>query len=344
MAGSMRDDVRLRAATPADTEAILDLVGLSLGKGKIPRRPEYWKWKHHENPFGSSPCLLAESAGVLVGLRVFMRWKWRAHGVEWPAVRAVDTATHPDWRGRGIFSRLTLALLEEMRAKEVAFVFNTPNSQSRPGYLKMGWTSLGGLSIWARPLRLGASPVAPSPNGSGGPGNGEAFPRVGTPIEQLLEHGELSAFLDALPSHADRFTTPRNLRYLRWRYAAVPGFHYRALWDIEGGEGAVVIIRTKGEGRWRELRLCELLVGGGPKSLRAGRRLLRSLGDADANFATAMARAGTPEQRVLLRSGFLPAPRMGPVMTVRPLNSSSNGIDPLRRAAWNLSTGDLELF
>jgi hypothetical protein len=57
-----------------------------------------------------------------------------------------------------------------------------------------------------------------------------------------------------------------------------------------------------------------------------------------------MAVTGTPELRVLLRSGFLPAPRMGPVMTVRPLNDVTNGLDPLRRSDWQLAIGDLELF
>jgi hypothetical protein len=47
---------------------------------------------------------------------------------------------------------------------------------------------------------------------------------------------------------------------------------------------------------------------------------------------------------VLVRNGFLPAPRLGPVLTVRPLAPAQAGPDPLRPAAWQLSIGDLELF
>ena len=56
------------------------------------------------------------------------------------AVRAVDTITAPEARGRGVFTRFTLAILsnEITRDDDVSFVFNTPNDQSRPGYLKMG--------------------------------------------------------------------------------------------------------------------------------------------------------------------------------------------------------------
>ena len=69
------------------------------------------------------------------------------------AVRAVDTATDPDYQGRGLFTRLTLQAIDELRAEGVDFVFNTPNDQSRPGYLKMGWQVVGTLPTHVRPTR-----------------------------------------------------------------------------------------------------------------------------------------------------------------------------------------------
>jgi GNAT superfamily N-acetyltransferase len=66
------------------------------------------------------------------------------------AVRAVDTATHPDWQGRGIFSRLTLGALDDLRDDGVDCVFNTPNDKSRPGYLKMGWQQVGKVPVSVR--------------------------------------------------------------------------------------------------------------------------------------------------------------------------------------------------
>ena len=69
------------------------------------------------------------------------------------AVRAVDTATDPEFQGRGIFTRLTLEALDELAADGVDFVFNTPNARSRPGYLKMGWQVVGRLAAAVRPTR-----------------------------------------------------------------------------------------------------------------------------------------------------------------------------------------------
>jgi GNAT superfamily N-acetyltransferase len=335
----MPAELEIRPAQPQDTEAILSLLKLTFGAETIPASRDHWHWKHVENPFGESPVLLALSEGTLVGLRVFMRWNWRAGNVDVPAVRAVDTATHPDWQGRGIFSRLTLALAEKLRSDGLAFVFNTPNNKSRPGYLKMGWVSVGRVSLWVRPL-VGGLFRAPASS------EDALLDRaLGAGACELAGDPGLEGFCAALPRAEERFSTPWSAELLRWRYATIPGFDYRAVWNLRGEEGALVVFRRKNDGKWRELRLCQVLVGRGRWSRRAGRELVRSLlGRSTAQFATAMASFGTPAQSVLLGSGFLPAPRVGPIMTVRPLATSSAAPDPLERGAWDLSIGDLELF
>ena len=342
----MSSELVVRPGTPDDTGRILDLVKLSLGEGLIPRESAYWAWKHHANPFGTSASLLAESDGRLVGLRVFMRWTWQVGGASVAAVRAVDTATHTDWRGKGIFSRLTLKLLDQMKAEGVSFVFNTPNSQSRPGYLKMGWVSMGQTSFWMRPLRP-VELIRTRMSGTKRSSVATSTPPAeqGSPVRSLMEQPELARFLEALPVPADRFATPRSSDYLRWRYADVPGFEYRTAWRFEGDHGAVVIFRTKRQSPIRELRFCEVMVGDSGRSRRMGRALLRSIArNSDAHVATAMTVTGTAPHNVLIGAGFLPAPRMGPIMTVRPLNGAMTGRDPLQRSSWHLSAGDLELF
>ena len=340
----MPDELRVRSATPADLPAILDLVSRSLGEGFVPSDPAFWSWKHARSPFGPSPCLLAEADGELVGLRVFMRWSWCYGGKVVSAVRAVDTATHPSWRGRGIFSRLTLALVKQMKEEGTAFVFNTPNEQSRPGYLKMGWTSLGRVSLWVaplRPVRLARALVSRT-------GGGNQLPGVTRPglasVAQLLDQQGLGALLEQLPDADQRLTTAPTLSYLRWRYCDVPGFSYHAAWAFLGREGAAAVFRLKQRNGLNELRLCELVVGRSPLSRRLGHELCRGLlTEAGADYSVAVAAGGTPEQQVLLRSGFIPAPRVGPVFTIRPL-CPNGGPDPLRRPSWRLSIGSLELF
>src|SRR5690606_32239213 len=104
--------------------------------------------KHRRNPFGASPMWVAETDEGLAAVRAMMRWELAGpDGRVLRAVRAVDTATHADHRGRGLFRRLTLGAVESLTAEGVDLVFNTPNDQSRPGYLTMGWEVLGRVPL-----------------------------------------------------------------------------------------------------------------------------------------------------------------------------------------------------
>lgn len=102
----------------------------------------FFKWKHLENPFGVSFAMGAWESDRLVGLRLFMRWEFIGPNNEIvKAIRPVDTVTHTDYRGKGIFKTLTLQGLE-LNHNNYDIIFNTPNQNSLPGYLKMGWQKI----------------------------------------------------------------------------------------------------------------------------------------------------------------------------------------------------------
>lgn len=130
-----------RAAGPADGPAVADLLRTSLGKQDDPHYEAFLAWKHQQNAFGASPAWVALDEDRVVGYRTFLRWRFVDDaGRVLRAVRAVDTATDPAYRGQGIFRRLTIEAVADLTRSGDAFVFNTPNDQSRPGYLSMGWS------------------------------------------------------------------------------------------------------------------------------------------------------------------------------------------------------------
>lgn len=144
----------VRELAKDDEPVVLELLTAALAGGPTGERtPEFFAWKHRENPFGSSPGLVAESAdGAIVAVRLFLRWEFLHQGETVRAVRAVDTATHPAAQGRGLFKRLTLDLLDRLSA-DTDLVFNTPNANSLPGYLRMGWREVGKVPIALHPIR-----------------------------------------------------------------------------------------------------------------------------------------------------------------------------------------------
>ena len=338
-------ELTIRRALPQDRQPILDLVTLCLGPGSVPRTAAFWDWKHARNPFGPSPILVAEAEGRLVGLRAFLRWRWRSGRAEVPAVRAVDTATHPDWRGRGVFSRLTRRLLSEMAEEGAAFVFNTPNRASGAGYRKLGWSTVGRAPVLARPLKLPGAIRAWA--GRGGSGLGREGPDLSRfpAARDLLAWPALDELLASLDTAADpRYRTPLDRRYLEWRYGAVPGLDYRALWCDGDGPPAAVIFRGRVRGALWEVVVAEVLSAPGEASERTGRELLRRVTGAAADHVVAVASPGTPERRVLRGAGFVPLPFVGPRLVVRTLAPEPSLADPRRASAWRLSAGALELF
>jgi GNAT superfamily N-acetyltransferase len=332
-------DPTVRAARADETAQILGLIAASYDRDDSPARLEYWRWKHEQNPFGVSPCLVAESNGRLVGVRVFLRWNWQSGAQSVRAVRAVDTATLPEWRGKGVFSRLTMRLVEQVQIEGVSFVYNTPNDKSMPGYLKMGWAPVTRVPLWTRPVRLSDVVRRAFTELPAQPPTLRTFATAA----EVLQDRRLVAFLADVSTDDERYHTARTLQYLRWRYANVPGMHYQARLDIAGDAGALLIARGRLRGRFREITISELLVTPSLRGVQIARALISDLiRNADADYVAACAAGGTPERSALARSGFLPIAGIGPHFTARALRS--DGRDPSRWANWRCSIGDLELF
>ncbi|MGI0107067.1 GNAT family N-acetyltransferase [Salinimicrobium sp. WS361] len=100
----------------------------------------FFRWKHLENPFGESYGLVATDQGKIIGLRMFMFWKFinKKENKILTAIRPVDTIIDREYRGKGLFKILTQRGLEECKGN-YDLIFNTPNQNSLSGYLKMGW-------------------------------------------------------------------------------------------------------------------------------------------------------------------------------------------------------------
>jgi GNAT superfamily N-acetyltransferase len=317
-----------------DEAEVLALLAASLGRGPTgSRSAELFHWKHLNNPFGRSLLVVGEADGRIIGLRAFMRWRFVAGDRTLQAVRAVDTATHPDFQGRGVFSELTRAALAEAR-EQADLVFNTPNEKSLPGYLKMGWTVVGRVPVSVRVRRPGAflrnlhvtEPRRPRPPVEAPPAG-----------EALGDGGEVTALMGRIERDRDRLTTPRTIEYLRWRYGSAPLLDYRAV-RLEDGM-AIFRVRPRG-GLW-EATVSELLVPAGDGSV--GRRLLRAVARAaPVDHLTSSFPRRSRAARAARRAGFLPAPG-GMTLVANPFGKAL-APDPTHLRSWALSLGDLEVF
>ena len=316
-------ELTVRQASDDDLPHILELLESSLGWVPDEQYAAFYRWKHHQNPFGRSPAWVALDGERIVGLRVWLRWRFRRRGRTWQAVRAVDTATHPDYQGRGIFRRLTTSSLEVLTAEGVSHVFNTPNEQSRPGYLKRGWEQVGKLPVG---VRFRSPVAAASAVRARVPADKWSLPsEAGLPAQEVLaDAGLLEDLLARLPD--DRIRTDLDVEVLRWRYGFAP-LHYRGLAE----DGGVVLFRLRRRGPATEGVIGHLLA---PDDDVARRLVARVAKVSKADQVLRITDA--PFSRV----GELPLPGGGPILTWRELAES--GMPEL--SEWDLTMGDVELF
>jgi GNAT superfamily N-acetyltransferase len=295
----------IRPSTEEDVPSIVELLKLSLGETLMPKSVSFWKWKHLFNPFGPSRVLLAFEKEKLVGVRAFMHWEWRHRDMIFKSVRAVDTATHPEFYGKGIFKILTLSLTEKCENEGVNFIFNTPNKMSMPGYLKMGWQKNGRMKIWVRPLLQF--------------GDGD---KNFEPTEFANNH-ELQNLLNFPSNH---LVTNRSVEFLNWRYTQNPNFKYYQFNNPDG----IGIYRLKPNRLGIEFRITELFWNGKNK-YEFNQHIIETAKASGANVITFSGQA-FPITSLLLS--------IGPVITIRQLN----GENSLSFGFWKPTLGDMELF
>jgi len=310
--------MQIRKATEKDIPAIIQLLKDSLGESMIPKSENLWRWKHINNPFGKSPVLIAVEEDKIIGVRAFLRWEFIQSGKSYRACRAVDTATHPDYQGKGIFKTLTTQLITEIREQGIDFIYNTPNKQSTPGYLKMGWEKWGQL-----PLKLhfhlnsgkNTHPLDPLP-----------WKDIEDLVSQIEDRDE------------DKDGTALKKEYLKWRYLDCPLFPYYYLSDFES---YLLFYRIKEGKLGREIRICDFFKTRDlkPKEIESLKTQLSNAQNLSGARFTSFSGLSFAKQKEI-NLGPIPILKAGPLVTLRQVNPDLNPFE----ISWNWSLGDLEVF
>ncbi|MCX2739956.1 GNAT family N-acetyltransferase [Pontibacter anaerobius] len=320
--------MKIRKGTEADIPAIVELLKSSLGEGLIQKSERLWHWKHVENPHGASPILVAEDDGKVVGVRAFLRWQWVYKGQVLQAIRAVDTATHPDYQGKGIFKKLTLQGLADAKEDGIHLVYNTPNESSKPGYLKMGWFEMNRMA-----LKLKINPFA--------------YKRQASPEAPNQDWDKLASLLPQLSNpiaKAGKVQTLNSPAYMIWRYKDNPLFDYYFLSDYKS---YVLFYRFKIHNFGQEMRVVDFLIDEKTFDKKAKNLLKTSFKQiSNACFLTsASGRHFELASGIYPNMGFLPVMDKGPIVTLRNVSLSDEVFTMLsNQESWGYALGDMELF
>lgn len=161
----MQDDglsIRPSGTSPEQLAAYAGLLGQVFG-AEPKFSADAIAWRYAANP-----------AGQVVGADAWDGDRLAAHYVATPLEAAIDgqvikgllslnTATHPDYQGRGLFTRLAQDAYAQGQAAGYGFVIGVANANSTPGFLrKLAFQNVGPLDaglLLRTPKRFDAAPV-----------------------------------------------------------------------------------------------------------------------------------------------------------------------------------------
>lgn len=212
-------DFRLVDYEPEHREDYLRLLRGAWAEGAM--SGDEFDWWFDDNPAGSLRSV-AVMDGRIVGVAAHALYRVVLGGEEAVASASVHAVTDPSARGRGIFVELERKHEREATERGVACVLAFASAPTAPLFLgPLGWTAIGKLRVWARPVSAKVS--------------GEAAP-------ELDLQGDAAS---AWPNHVIR-----DGAYLKWRYLDSPrayeavanGGGYAVVWPAKRHKGRTIAI------------------------------------------------------------------------------------------------------
>lgn len=270
---------------------------------------ESWNWKYEKNVFGKPIHIVATYDETIVGFRSFWPWEFVCRGRTLKAYQPVDTVVHPDYQGKGLFTKLTVKAVKEAMKMKADFLFNFPNQNSLPGYVNLGWNYVAKLPWLVKPLRPFHLTKTLTNNEKATPVELDEKYRI-TPemCDDLLERESFDGLL----------RTRQSKELLWWRYGENLFFKYGALQVIEGRKKLSAIFEVNQKGTRREMIIVDIL---GSKALIKNlfKELIRVAKSMNVDFITTIMTNGYEIEK-LKSLGFLKVRRKN--LVALPLNLS----------------------
>ena len=312
------------------------------------RGDAHYRWKFIDNPEGPPVIAVAEDAGRLVGQYALWPTRLRLGSTVVAGAQSLDTMTHPDYRGQGMFTVLAEQCMQFAAARGIVALYGFPNENSYPGFVrKLDWDCTGNIPLWVRPLRPSAHHRIPK---WAGPftdlaakvlpsGRSNSFRIDNAPPDP----NSLDALLDEWRARAGRCRVERTVDRYLWRFSQASGMQYRWACAYEGNEGnRLASLAVWGiDIRSGNAVLAEV-IGQRPEALEAV--ISTVVRQAKQNGCSVMRAASsiTQVRRVLKRTGFIQYGNLP--LIVRKLTPKTLGANIHTHERWDIFGADLDTF
>lgn len=116
----------------------------------------HYHWKFSDFPAAvPSHAYVGEDGGTLIGFYAAIPYRYQIDGQVHVAGMVCDVMTHPEWRGKGVFTGIGRYSLQRLAEQGVAFTTGYPiRPEVLPGHLKVGWKVVQQMPMHVRPLGI----------------------------------------------------------------------------------------------------------------------------------------------------------------------------------------------
>lgn len=332
----MTERLEIRDATESDRDRAVAL--LAAAHGAPARDAAGWDWLFQGR---LERYAVADAGAQLAAQYALLPLRVQHRGAVVDASLSLDTATHPDFTGRGLMTDLALRVYERPGAE---LVFGFPNrSSSWIFYNRLDWREVPAFPLLFRPL----------------PGIARALAPISLPKLPSVRrgHAERAEPFDEFGFWADEIwsrtssalgtAVVHDSTYLNWRFAKAPFTYDRFLVRAAGDPVAYAVVRTVPWRRGHLSYLMELAALPGARK-EANAALEAVLGQARAEGAAGIVALATPRnplRDLLLARGFrTPPTRMLQAFSfgVRLAGELKSHTEAEQIEGWHLTAADFD--
>ncbi|MFX0135774.1 MAG: GNAT family N-acetyltransferase [Candidatus Hodarchaeota archaeon] len=132
-----------------DKNEMLELMKEYWGENEF-TTAKFYDWQYLKNPAGEPVIILArdKNNGKLAGQYVVIAANITVAGQNLPATLSINTLTHKDYRGQGIFTELAEHVYKKCSEKKRYFTYGFPNENSYYGFInKLNFDDIGSVPL-----------------------------------------------------------------------------------------------------------------------------------------------------------------------------------------------------
>lgn len=237
---------------------------------------------------------------------------------------------------------MTLRAIEVAAGEGCVILFNNPNPEAMKGYLKLGWSDMGGLRWYIKPVKARAFSLASIKGFLKGKACFWHNPRQ-VNWNVLQENGVVTLLDECRKACSYSVWTARTGDFYRWRYGFAPHRAYGvSRWPAEGICEAFVIYGCAKRGTLDEIQILDIVATpGNSGAVKAAIKKIVKREHPDLiSFA---ASKGHPFLQEVQRCGFIPLPKSANFVAAILSKEAQGAVYPPSKP-FGIGLGDVDTF